>query len=95
MDSRDIIISPVISEKSMTLMEDNNTYTFEVARGANKVQIRNAVEEIFNVKVEKVNTMNIRGKNRRLGRNEGKRPDWKKAMVRLAAGDQIEIFEGL
>ncbi|MFW5999125.1 MAG: 50S ribosomal protein L23 [Halanaerobiaceae bacterium] len=95
MDSRDIIISPVISEKSMTLMEDNNTYTFEVAREANKVQIRNAVEEIFNVKVEKVNTMNIRGKNRRLGRNEGKRPDWKKAMVRLVAGDQIEIFEGL
>lgn len=95
MEPRDIIISPVISEKSMKLMEENNTYTFEVVKEANKIQIRDAVEEIFNVKVENVNTMNIRGKNRRLGRNEGKRPDWKKAMVRLAAGDQIEIFEGL
>ncbi len=94
-DARDIIVAPVISEKSMNLMETTNTYTFKVAKKANKVEIRNAVEEIFKVKVEKVNTMNMRGKKRRLGVHQGKRPDWKKAMVKLAKGDEIEIFEGL
>ena len=95
LDARGIIIGPVVSEKSMALMEENNTYTFEVAKDANKIQIRKAVEDIFNVKVVNVNTMNVRGKKRRMGRNEGKRPDWKKAMVKLAEEDQIEIFEGL
>ncbi len=94
-DARDIIIKPVVSEKSMQLMQDNNTYSFQVSKKANKVEIRKAIQEIFNVKVEKVNTMNVLGKKRRLGRNEGKRPDWKKALVKLAEGDEIEIFEGL
>lgn len=94
-EARDIIQEPVVSEKSMELMQENNTYTFKVMKEANKVEIRNAVEEIFNVHVKNVNTTNVRGKKRRLGRNEGKRPDWKKAFVKLAAGDQIEIFEGL
>ncbi|MFW5985728.1 MAG: 50S ribosomal protein L23 [Halanaerobiales bacterium] len=94
-DPRDVIIKPVVSEKSMELMQDNNTYTFEVAKNANKIEIRNAVEKIFNVKVVNVNTINMQGKKRRLGRNEGKRPDWKKAMVKLAADEEIEIFEGV
>lgn len=94
-DPQDIIVQPIISEQSMELMESNNTYSFKVANDSNKIEIRNAIEEIFNVKVENVNTMNMRGKKRRMGRNEGKRPDWKKAYVKLAEGDNIEVFEGL
>lgn len=94
-DARDIIIAPLISEKSMLMIEDNNTYTFRVDKRANKIEIRNAIEEIFNVDVLKVNTMNILGKKRRLGYTQGKRPDWKKAMVKLAEGNRIEIFEGM
>ncbi|AZO96544.1 50S ribosomal protein L23 [Iocasia frigidifontis] len=94
-DSRDVIISPIISEKSMDLIEENNTYTFKVARKANKVEIRNAIEDIFNVQVLKVNTMNVSGKKRRMGFKEGRTPAWKKAMVKLAAGDRLEIFEGM
>ncbi len=94
-DLRDVIIQPLITEKSMRVMEENNAYTFEVAPDANKVQIKRAVEQIFNVKVEKVNTMNMRGKKRRLGFTEGKRKDWKKAIVRLHEDDSIEIFEGI
>ncbi len=94
-EAQDIIISPIITEKSMDLMESNNTYTFKVDKNSNKVEIRNAVEEVFNVKVVNVNTMNIRGKERRIGVHEGKRPDWKKALVKLAKGDEIEIFEGV
>ena len=92
---RDIVIKPIVSEKSMSLITDNNTYTFEVACDANKIQIRNAIEEIFGVTVKNVNTMNMKGKKRRLGRNEGKRPDWKKAYIKLAEGDSIEVIEGL
>ena len=92
---RDVVIKPLISEKSMDLMEQNNTYTFKVDKRANKIEIKNAIEEAFQVDVIKVNTMNVRGKKRRLGVNEGKRPDWKKALVRLAEGDEIEIFEGV
>jgi large subunit ribosomal protein L23 len=94
-DPRDVLIKPVITENSMLKMEESNTYTFKVAKKANKVEIRKAVEEIFNVKVDNVNTMNMRGKKRRLGRNEGRTASWKKALVRLAEGDSIEIFEGL
>lgn len=94
-EARDIIIKPVVSEKSMQLMQDNNTYSFRVAKSANKIEIKQAIRDIFNVEVVNVNTLNVRGKKRRLGRNEGKRPDWKKAMVKLAEGDEIEIFEGL
>ena len=94
-DARDIIIAPIISENTMDQMQEANTYTFKVAKNANKVEIRNAVEEIFSVKVVNVNTMNVRGKKRRLGFHEGKKPDWKKALVKLAEDDEIEIYEGL
>lgn len=94
-DARDIIIAPIISENTMDQMQEANTYTFKVAKTANKVEIRNAVEEIFSVKVVNVNTMNVRGKKRRLGFHVGKKPDWKKALVKLAEDDEIEIYEGL
>jgi len=94
-DPRDIIIAPIISEKSIAMIEKNNTYTFKVDKNANKIEIRKAIEEIFNVNVVQVNTVNMKGKTRRLGYNMGKRPDWKKAMVKLAEGNRIEIFEGL
>ncbi|HHV93920.1 MAG TPA: 50S ribosomal protein L23 [Firmicutes bacterium] len=89
-----IIRRPVISERTMDLMQQNK-YTFEVDIKATKPQIREAVEQIFNVEVEKVNTMRVRGKRRRMGRTEGKRPDWKKAIVTVKEGQRIELFEGL
>lgn len=88
--ARDIIIKPIITEKSM----DNsalNKYTFQVAKTANKVEIRNAIKEIFGATVTKVNTISMRGKMKRQGRYEGKRPDWKKAIVTIAAGQKLEI----
>lgn len=94
MDARDVIIRPLVTEKSTDLMADNK-YTFRVDPRANKTQIKLAVEEIFGVKVRKVNTLNVRGKLRRMGRYEGRRPDWKKAVVTLEQGHSIEVFEGL
>ena len=94
MELRDIIIRPVISEKSYAQMAEGK-YTFRVALTANKVQIRQAIEKIFNVKVEKVATMRVLGKTKRMGRTQGKRSDWKKAIVTLKAGQTIEFFEGL
>lgn len=93
MELRDIIIRPVISEKAYTLMSENK-YTFRVPLTANKVQIRQAVEKIFGVKVEKVATLRVLGKTKRMGRTQGKRSDWKKAIVTLKAGETIEFFEG-
>lgn len=90
----DVIIKPVISERTTGLMEENK-YTFLVENKANKVEIANAVEKIFNVTVERVNTLKTRGKNRRMGRFTGKTPDRKKAIVTLKEGDKIEIIEGL
>lgn len=94
MDPRDIIIRPWVTEESTKQMEQNK-YTFEVAPQATKSQIKRAVEEIFNVKVTKVNTVRLRGKVKRVGRYVGRRPDRKKAVVQLAEGNRIEIFEGL
>ena len=92
---RDIIIRPLITEKSMDDSEFNR-YTFEVAKNANKIEIKNAVEEIFDVKVEKVATMNMNGKMKRMGRFEGRRKNWKKAIVKLTADSKaIEFFEGV
>jgi len=91
--SHDIIIRPVVTEKSSRMME-NNWYTFEVHTTANKIQIRKAIEEIFKVKVEKVNTMNMKPKPKRMGAFRGKTRSWKKAMVSLAEGQRIEFFEG-
>jgi large subunit ribosomal protein L23 len=93
-DARDIIIRPVVSEKSYGLL-DAGVYTFVVATDANKIQIREAVESIFNVRVTKVNTLNRKGKRKRNRRTFtfGTRADTKRAIVTLAAGDRIELFE--
>ena len=92
--AREIIIKPVVTEKSVDLMQENK-YCFRVAKDANKIEIKNAVEKLFNVTVLSVNTRTIQGKVKRQGRYEGKRPDVKKAIVTLKAGDQIKVFEGL
>jgi large subunit ribosomal protein L23 len=88
---RDILLRPVVSEKSYGLL-DENKYTFVVAPHANKTQIRQAVEEVFRVKVTGVNTLNRQGKRRRTRHGWGKRPDTKRAIVTLADGDRIDIF---
>ena len=92
MNARDILIRPLITEKSTALMAEGK-YVFVVAKAANKIEIAKAVAEIFNVKVDSVNTVNMTGKMKRMGRNVGKRPDYKKAIVKLAAGETIEFFE--
>lgn len=91
--SHDIIIRPVITEKSSSLMALNK-YTFEVAKSANKIQIAKAVEEAFNVKVASVNTLNVKGKPRRRGLTRGFTRSWKKAIVALKPDQHIEFFEG-
>jgi large subunit ribosomal protein L23 len=88
----DIIIAPVVSEKSYDLIEHNNTYTFEVDPRASKPQIRDAVESVFDVKVLRVNTMNRQGKVKRTGWKLGKRKNIKRAVVTLAEGDSIDLF---
>ncbi len=93
-DPRSIVIRPVVTEKANRLREEENKYCFQVAPWANKIEIKRAVEELFRVKVTRVTTQNQRGKVRRLGRFEGKRPDWKKAVCTLREGDRIEVFEG-
>lgn len=91
----DIIIKPIISEASMKNIEAKK-YTFVVMRKANKTEIKKAVESVFNVKVEKVNTSNVLGKYKRMGANVGKRSDWKKAVVTLKPeSKEIEFFEGM
>lgn len=95
MTAYDIIKKPIITENSMDQLADKK-YTFQVAPSANKVEIKKAVEEIFGVEVEKVTTMNIRGKIKRMGAHSGKRADWKKAIVKLREGSKtIEFFDGL
>jgi large subunit ribosomal protein L23 len=91
-DPRDVILRPVISEKTYGLI-DENKYTFVVDPRANKTEIKQAVETIFDVKVVSVNTMNRAGKRKRRGLIVGKRPDTKRAIVTVAAGDEIELFE--
>jgi large subunit ribosomal protein L23 len=93
MNAHDIIIRPIVSEKSYAMMEQNR-YTFEVHRDARKEQIAAAIEEIFGVRVEKVNTMNVSGKPRRLRYNKGLSRSWKKAVVTLKAGDTIDLYAG-
>lgn len=93
--AQDIIIAPVITEKSMTGIGDKK-YTFKVAKDANKIEIALAVKELFKVDVAKVNTVNVRGKARRMGRYNGYTPAWKKAIVTLKADSKpIEFFDGL
>ena len=95
MDIYNVIKEPHIAEKGNQQKELFNQVTFKVDRRANKVEIKKAVERIFKTKVMDVKTLNIKGKKRRVGRNMGKRPDWKKAIVRLAPGEKVEFFEGL
>ncbi len=95
MAAQDIIIRPVISEKSMTGTAMKK-YTFKVAKDANKIEIAKAVEELFEVKVAKVNTLNVKGHLRRQGRTQGYTPSWKKAIVTLTKDSkEIEFFEGM
>lgn len=91
----EIIFRPLITEKSNLAKEKNNQVIFEVNCGANKVEIRQAVEKAFKVKVLEVRTINIAGKKKRMGRSMGRKSDWKKAMVTLAPGESIEFFEGV
>ena len=92
----DVVVRPLImTEKGETLREEQNKVLFEVALKANKAEIKAAVEKLFNVDVLEVNTLVVRGKVGRIGRRQGKRPNWKKAIVTLAEGDSIEFFEGV
>ena len=89
----DIIQGPIITEKTMALKEKENKYTFKCLKSANKVEIKNAVEEIFKVKVLSVNTINVLPKRARVGQHVGFKPAYKKAIVKLAEGDKIDAFE--
>ena len=91
---RDVLIRPLITEKTSMMMQENK-YAFQVALNANKVEIRQAVEQIFDVKVLSVNTVRVLGKIKRMGRTQGKSSDYKKAIVKLAEGQTIELFEGM
>ena len=93
MNVRDVLIAPVVSEKSYSLIEDNK-YSFRIHDDAHKVQVRQAVEELFDVKVEGVNIVRVKSKPKRRGLSKGVKPGWKKAIVQLREGDRIEIFEG-
>jgi large subunit ribosomal protein L23 len=92
MNANEIIRRPLVTEKSTLLREATNVIAFEVAPKANKIQVKQAVEELFKVKVEEVRLFNVRGKMKRMGRNEGKRRDWRKAYVRLKAGEKAPDF---
>jgi large subunit ribosomal protein L23 len=94
-DVRNIIIRPVVTERSTIDADERGAYTFIVDKAANKIEIRTAVEKLFGVKVDAVRTMNYRGKVRRLGTNIGKRASYKKAVVKLAEGERIDVYEGV
>ena len=95
MDIYKVIKAPHITEKGTREKDLYNHITFKVDRRANKVEIRRAVETLFKTNVLQVKTIRMKGKKRRMGRNMGKRPDWKKAIVKLAQGQSIEFFEGM
>ena len=95
MDIYQVIKEPHITEKATIQKEGTNQITFKVHKKANKVEIRQAVETFFKTKVLDVRTMNVRGKRRRMGKTVGRKSDWKKAVVRLAPGENIEFFEGM
>jgi large subunit ribosomal protein L23 len=91
--AHDIIVRPIITEKSSRMMAQNK-YTFEVLPGANKIEIRHAVEEVFKVKVSSVHTIKVRSKPKRMGRFSGRSRSWKKAIVTLVQGERIQFFDG-
>jgi large subunit ribosomal protein L23 len=94
MNQYDIVLKPIVTEKSSLAKETGNQYVFEVARHANKIEIAKAVERLFKVKVLAVRVMNMEGKTRRLGKHSGKRSDWRKAIVKIGPKDKISFFEG-
>lgn len=91
-NARDVIIRPIITEKSMKLQDTDNKVTFEVTKSANKTQVKIAVEEIFNVKVEQVNILNVRPKTKRVGKYVGQTSAVRKAIVKIAQGQKINLF---
>jgi large subunit ribosomal protein L23 len=90
----EVLLAPVVSEKSYAQIEQSNTYSFRIHPDAHKTQVRQAVEELFDVKVVRVNISKVQPKPKRRGLHKGTRPGWKKALVQLQRGDSIEIFEG-
>jgi large subunit ribosomal protein L23 len=90
-----IVLKPLVTERSMSLRDDQNKYAFCVHPRATKPEIRKAIEELFDVKVESVTTMNVLGKTKRMGRHVGRRPAWKKATVKLAAGQKLDIYDAV
>ena len=94
MNMFDVLRAPQMSEKTLSLKEEANQFAFEVDPGSNKIQIKESIEKSFKVSVLKVRTMNVRGKKKRLGRYQGRKSSWKKALVTLKEGDTIEYFEG-
>jgi large subunit ribosomal protein L23 len=90
----EVLLAPVVSEKSYAQIEQSNTYSFRIHPDAHKTQVRQAVEELFDVKVVRVNISKVQPKPKRRGLHRGTRPGWKKALVQLQRGDSIEIFEG-
>lgn len=93
-DPHDILIAPLVTEKSTMMRERHNQIAFIVSNRANKTEVKKAVEEALKVKVESVNIINIAGKKKRMGKFAGTRPSWKKGIVTLKAGEKIELFEG-
>lgn len=91
----DVLLGPLLTEKGTLLKEKENKVIFRVAKESNKIEIKKAIEEIFKVKVEDVKTINCRGKNKRMGKYEGKRSDWKKAIVSLKEGEKLDFIEGV
>jgi len=94
-DPREVLIRPVVTERSTYTMDEHNAVTFVVSKDANKIEIKHAVERMFDVKVLTVRTMNVRGKWRRMGRALGKKPGYKKAIVKLVEGERIDVYEGI
>jgi len=91
----DILRGPMLTEKGTLMKEKENKVLFKVSKNANKLEIKNAVETIFKVKVDCVTTMNYRGKMKRLGKHEGRRSDWKKAIVTLKEGEKLDFIQGV
>ena len=94
-DPRDVILAPVVSEKSYAQIEGSNTYSFRIHPDAHKTQVRQAVEQLFDVNVENVAILKVQAKPKRRGLSKGTRPGWKKAIVQVREGDSIPIFQGL
>ena len=94
MELKDVLVRPLVTEKTTTFLGNDRTYAFEVGLAANKIQIKKAIQVYYDVGVECVRTIVVRGKTKRFGRKVGKRKNWKKAYITLREGDTIPIFEG-